>query len=626
MSELPRSWARASLGDIADEPEQHIPAADDSFAYIDISAIDRMRKAIQNAQQMLGKDAPSRARKKIAAGDTLVSMTRPNLNAVALVPDSLEGQIASTGFDVLRPRTGVDPRWLAYIVRTDDFVKTMSDLVQGALYPAVRSKDVRGYIAPLAPTGEQTRIANQLDTLLGRIQACQDRLDAIPALLKRFRQAVLNSAASGKLIDSSQGGGEPTVQSTVVGAIALDLRYGTSKKCTYARTGHGVLRIPNIAPHGRIDLADLKCAVFETREIEKLILQEGDLLVIRSNGSLDLVGACSVVTTRESGLLFAGYLMRLRVDRSKVHPEYVRICLAASKQRELIERAAKSTSGVNNLNAEELRSLPLLLPSMDEQEAIVNRVATLFEMADRIEVRYCEAKQYAQRLTPLTLTKAFRGELVQQDPNDEPASVLLQRLATTSAVAVKAPRGRPRSKHANPANPLPTAHPDWAALPAGAWAANAQPDEHTTAALLIAVLKAWGQPMPQDQARLAAMLCLQPRLFTAALPARDASLWRRLVGPEAEPLPASVAGLQPAVNALWRRALAGLRARGDMVASGSGPQDTWALGPGADRVDTASWPDGRAGWVVAYLRAHGAEAVLPLLPTAAVDFVHARAA
>ncbi len=270
--------------------------------------------------------------------------------------------------------------------------------------------------------------------------------------------------------------------------------------------------------------------------------------------------------------------------------------------------------------------MPIRLPSSHAQAEIVSRVEALFNLADRIEAHHASATTLARRLTPLTLAKAFRGELVQQDPNDEPASVLLQRIAKTPTAATKAPRGRPRSKQANPSAPLPAVHPDGAALPAGAWAASVQTDEHVTAALLVAVLKAWGQPMPQDQARLAAMLCLQPRLFTAALPAHDAAPWRRLVGAEADPLPASVAALQPAVNAPWRRALAGLRARGDLVASGSGPQDTWALGPGADRVDTTGWPDGRAGWVVAYLRAHGVEAVLPLLPTAAVDFVHARAA
>lgn len=309
----------------------------------------------------------------------------------------------------------------------------------------------------IAPQREQTRIANQLDTLLARIQACHDRLEAIPALLKRFRQAVLNSAVSGKLNEVDDGTVTSAWTRTTIGAIALDVRYGTSKKCTYAPTGHGVLRIPNIAQHGKIDLTDLKRADFDAREVDKLSLRTGDLLVIRSNGSVDLVGACSVVSAAETGLLFAGYLMRLRVDQSKALPAYVRICLAASHQRELIERAAKSTSGVNNLNAEELRSLPLSLPTVDEQIAIVNRVDDLFKLAARIEGRYTAAASNALRLTPLTLAKAFRGELAPQDPNDEPASAMLARIAAERDAPVSVSRSRLTRVRRPPRAPKETA-------------------------------------------------------------------------------------------------------------------------------------------------------------------------
>ena len=92
----PPGWTTVALGQVAGEPDQHVPALDESFYYIDIGSIDRAAKIIRDPQRILGKDAPSRARKKIAAGDTLVSMTRPNLNAVALVPTTLDGQIAST--------------------------------------------------------------------------------------------------------------------------------------------------------------------------------------------------------------------------------------------------------------------------------------------------------------------------------------------------------------------------------------------------------------------------------------------------------------------------------------------------------------------------------------------------
>lgn len=224
------------------------------------------------------------------------------------------------------------------------------------------------------------------------------------------------------------------------------------------------------------------------------------------------------------------------------------------------------------------------------------------------------------------LAKAFRGELVAQDPQDEPASVLLQRIAAAQAAKAQTLRGRPRAKKKD-TQPLPlVAQPNWAALPDGAWAAPTDPEGHAAVVLLAAVLKTWGRPMPQMQARLATLMCQQPRLFTAALPADQAVQWCRLVGAAAEPLPAQVASFQPATNSQWRRALAGMRARGDLVESGSGPQETWVLGPGAAQIETAGWPDGRAGWIVAHLQSYGVEAILPVLELAAREFVNVKAA
>lgn len=455
MRDLPTNWAEATLGQLSTEPEQVVPADGETIRYIDIGSIDRSKKQIVKPQTLLGEDAPSRARKRVSTGDTLVSMTRPNLNAVALVPEELHGEIASTGFDVLRPRAGVDPRWLAYLVRTDEFISSMSSLVQGALYPAIRSKDVRSFVAPIAPSEEQARIADQLDTLLARIRSCNDHLEAIPALLQRFRRAVLDSATATQQYHTAPAADHSTWSDSTIGAIAVSLRYGTSKKCDYAPGTTGVLRIPNIAESGRIDTRDLKGARFDQDEIAKLSLEVGDLLVIRSNGSVELVGKTGLVTGKEAGLLFAGYLMRLRVNRKQALPEFVQLWLSAPAQREYIERTAKSTSGVNNLNADELRSLPVRLPPIDEQKEIVRQVRSSLAFADRVQAHYDAAVSRAARLTPLVLAKAFRGDLVPQDPNDEPASELLARIsaqrsqapALTHARRLRPPRA-PQETHA----------------------------------------------------------------------------------------------------------------------------------------------------------------------------------
>jgi type I restriction enzyme S subunit len=97
---------------------------------------------------------------------------------------------------------------------------------------------------------------------------------------------------------------------------------------------------------------------------------------------------------------------------------------------------------VNNLNAEELRALKLWLPELAEQREIVNRVAALSQVADRIEANFSTARSRARRLTPQVLAKAFRGDLLPQDPNDEPASALLARVAVERNQASAAPKSR----------------------------------------------------------------------------------------------------------------------------------------------------------------------------------------
>lgn len=439
-TDLPKGWTKVALGEVASEPTQHVPAADETFSYIDIGSIDRTAKVIRAPQHMLGKDAPSRARKKVAAGDTLVSMTRPNLNAVALVPEALDGQIASTGFDVLRPAHGVDPRWLAYLVRTDDFVLAMSELVQGALYPAVRAKDVRGFVAPLAPAPEQTRIADQLDTLLARIQACRDRLEAIPALHKRLRRAVLGAAASGELIDEE---GVPAAVVKLGSVLAEPMRNGKSVR---GGSGLRVLRLTALKKSG-IDLAETKAGDWTgVRDVQRFLVRDGDYLVSRGNGSKDLVGRGGIVANCESEIAFPDTMIRIRPDTSRLLPDYLNVVWGAPVVRQQIEAAAKTTAGIWKVSQPDLERITIPLPSPERQAAIVQRVQALMSLADRIEIRYAASTRAAQRLAPLILAKAFRGELVPQDPNDEPASALLATLkADHTSAAAASSRKRPKT-------------------------------------------------------------------------------------------------------------------------------------------------------------------------------------
>ncbi len=149
--------------------------------------------------------------------------------------------------------------------------------------------------------------------------------------------------------------------------------------------------------------------LFDVSEIRKLSLKQGDLLVIRSNGSLNLVGKIAIVDESAAGYLFAGYLIRLRLDKNQVLPAFVAFAFEEPSIRSIVERFAKSTSGVNNINSEQLRSLKIPIPPLEEQHEIVGRIRTTFSQMDSLLNETNKARALVERLDQAALGKAFRG-------------------------------------------------------------------------------------------------------------------------------------------------------------------------------------------------------------------------
>jgi type I restriction enzyme S subunit len=293
------------------------------------------------------------------------------------------------------------------------------------------------------PRPEQTRIADKLDSLLARIQACQDRLEAIPALLKRFRQTVLSAATSGELTEN--GASAPRLVE-LRSALAEPLRNGKS-----VRDGDGlpVLRLTCLKQTG-IALNETKTGDWTgVPNVRRFLIQDGDYLVSRGNGSKDLVGRGGLVAGCTRDIAFPDTMIRIRPDTQQLLPDYLKYIWGAPFVRRQIEQSAKTTAGIWKVSQPDLERVELPVPSIKEQAEIVQLIDGLMQLANRIEFRLAVAMNHAQRLEPLTLSKAFRGELVPQVPSDEPASALLSRISAEhiAPARVRPPRsvraGRP---------------------------------------------------------------------------------------------------------------------------------------------------------------------------------------
>lgn len=150
------------------------------------------------------------------------------------------------------------------------------------------------------------------------------------------------------------------------------VQYGTSEKANSNGEGVPVLRIGNIKDR-RLDLSELKHITLPRKTLEGLLLQDGDVLIIRTSGSRDLVGTCAVFR-EEADFVFASYLIRLRFDASKVVPEFVSWFLNSPLGRQQVDAVSRQIMQ-NNINSRELRGLQIPLPPLSVQEQIMERVA-----------------------------------------------------------------------------------------------------------------------------------------------------------------------------------------------------------------------------------------------------------
>ena len=191
--------------------------------------------------------------------------------------------------------------------------------------------------------------------------------------------------------------------------ILKDIRYGTSKKCDYGLGDSPVLRIPNIK-NGKIDLSDLKSTNLSVKELKDLSLEEGDLLIIRSNGSKNLVGRSAVIADIGVGYSFAGYLIRINIFKKFIDSSYIYSVLESPMTRMAIEFPLTTSSEVKNINSIEISKLVIPIPPLEEQKIIVTNISKLLSRCDEIEKEIFINKEISEKLIQSVLNELLGDE------------------------------------------------------------------------------------------------------------------------------------------------------------------------------------------------------------------------
>ena len=437
MNELPFAWTTAHLNEIAHVEMGQSP---DSRFYNDQG--DGLPffqgKAEFGALYPTARKWCSQPTKIAELGDILLSVRAP----VGPTNIANEKCCIGRGLSAIHATAPISQKYLLHFFRHVE--PWLAQQGTGTTFTAVSGGFLRELDVPLAPLNEQRRIADKLDAVLARVDVCRDRLDRIPNILKRFRQSVVSAATDGLLTSDwrirSYGSADRSVTTTTLVEQCLQGRVIT----------YGVIKLGDETPHGvpclrtsnvrwlQVDTEGMKkIALALSNEYSRTILKGGEVLV-NVRGTL---GGVAVATSAMIGWNVSREVAVVPVDQSKVNPQFLALWVGAERSQRWLRGVEKGVA-YTGINIEDLRTLPLEFPSLEEQAEIVRRVEALFAYADSLEARYTAARAQVEKLTPATLAKAFRGELVPQDPNDEPASKLLERIRAISTPESSKPRGR----------------------------------------------------------------------------------------------------------------------------------------------------------------------------------------
>ncbi len=347
---------------------------------------------------------------------------------------------------LLRPKSGLlDARFLKHWLNSPEARKLMLGDMTGTAIRRLVLRQIRATEIPIPPLPEQRRIVAKLEALLAKVDASRKRLERIPFILKRFRQAVLAAACEGRLTEDWRENrglpGEWSLREVAeLGAVTGGLTKSAKREAFLRKVPY--LRVANVYEN-RLCLDDITSIGITERELEKTRLIKEDLLFVEGNGSLDQIGRVAIWNGAIQDCSHQNHLIRFRAANG-ILPGYVLYQMMGPKCRAQLIDKATSSAGLHTLSISKISSVELPVPPIEEQAEIMHRIDALFTLSDQIEARYTKAKAQVDRLTQSILAKAFRGELVPQNPNDEPADSLLNKLKAESICPAGRGRGRRR--------------------------------------------------------------------------------------------------------------------------------------------------------------------------------------
>lgn len=315
------------------------------------------------------------------SGDLLLAKITPSLEngKQGIVPDDVPNGFALATTEVFPILCkNIDKLFLFYILKFTKFRhKIIASMIGTTGRQRASKVSVQNLQVPLPPLSEQQKIAEILSIVDNAIQKVDNAIARTERLKKGLMQELLTKGIGHEEFKDTGIGRIPKKWDVVnLEEILEDIRYGTSKKSNNGKQGYPVVGIPNIL-HGKIDEDNLKYVVLPDKEKQNLTLNEGDILLVRTNANPDYIGRCALFKNLRGTWVYASYLIRIRIDKDRADPGYLVKLLQSEKARRQFLSIARTSAGNYNINTTGIKSIVVCLPEISEQQKIAEILSTV---------------------------------------------------------------------------------------------------------------------------------------------------------------------------------------------------------------------------------------------------------
>ncbi len=404
------NWQTKKLGEVLEKTETINPELhpDNEYKYVDISSVSNKTFSIESVSTIKGKNAPSRARKKIRNGDIIFATVRPTLKRLATIPENLDGQICSTGFFVLRNKKIISKSLLFYFLLTDEFNKNMEKLQRGTSYPAVTDSDIKNQniTFPQSLT-EQQCIVSILDKAFATIDKAKSNIEQNIKNAKELFESDLRSVFEKKGTDWNE---KKLVDITTKIGSGATPRGGNK---SYKTEGIHLIRSMNVHDFEFREKSLAFIDEQQAKELNNVAVQEHDVLLNITGAS---VARCCIIPLKYLPARVNQHVSIIRAKQDIIDPTFLNLLLTSRFYKDQLLFTGEQGATRQAITKAQLEVFKVAFPqSLKTQQDVVKKLDALSTETKKLVAIYQAKVHELDSLKKSILQKAFSGELTTEN-------------------------------------------------------------------------------------------------------------------------------------------------------------------------------------------------------------------